>query len=178
MPLVEQITFKELLQDRIYKEWVRRPPQFRSPPYTSNPWRCWVQRKHDGPWAYKDFPTYAQAFNRLIREFKDGAWDGAVGCPSRTSPRPMVKRGMKPLFRDGKPVMDPKNPKQQIMVANRVRWVVPENHLWCPYCRRPTRWGYYRRHHAMKSVGNIDGSELRCRICGVRQSFVRRYHRA
>lgn len=179
MELPDQVTFKELLQDKIYKEWVRRPPQFRIPPTAANPWRVWVQRRRNGPWAKKDYPTYASAFNRLIREFRDGAFDGAVGCPSRTSPRPMVKRGYKKLIRDGKIVIDPKNGKP-MLIPKRVRWVVPENHFWCPYCRRPTRWGYYSKHHALPKglqlFGTLLGDEMRCRICGVRRSFVRRFH--
>lgn len=172
----DQVTFRELLRNPVYKAWIRKPPQVY--PKGLKPWRVWVQRRDGGGWAYVDYSVYVKAYNRLIQEIKRGAWDGAIACPSRRSGRPMVKVGTK-VLRDsvGNPRRDPKT-REVIRVPIIKPWVPPfEFHQWCPYCRRPTVWGYYQSHHAMSSLPILN-NEPRCRICGVRETYVRRFHRA
>lgn len=148
-----QITMRELLRDPIYKAWLQRPPNFDRPMMGDRPYVLW-QLTPEGKWQADRFATYVKTYNAMIHALKAGALDAACNYPGRPSTIPKVKR-------QGKVT----------------RWALPEDHQWCPYCRRPTRWGYYHRgHHAfppsLKSA--VDPAMKRCRICGVRWEFARR----
>lgn len=55
-----------------------------------------------------------------------------------------------------------------------------QSHDWCPYCRRPTVFWYFRTHHALRKFKHYDLSEQpRCTICGIRlyDNVVTRYGR-
>lgn len=171
-----QITFQELLKDPIFKAYTRRKPDYQGGRKPLQ-WIVYLQiRKPDGSlrWAIHRENTYVAAFNFLAKNFSSDRLDivdAAIHCPSRMWAQPFVRRP-NPRF----------NPKKKVDSSNprtlRRRWRMPAGHLWCPLCRRPTRWGYYPKgHHAVSRKYPSNGDILRCRICGVRQPFVRRYQR-
>jgi hypothetical protein len=152
-----QLTFRELLKDPIYKQWVTRVPNV-YPGDTVKPlWGVWIQMP-DRKWIvlHPHPQSYIKTFNSLIRGLKEGALDGAISSTNRGWMPPRVSRKVAG--------------KRQVS-----RYNMPPEHQWCPYCRRPTIFGYFTRHHAIPFAVNVE--HQRCRICGARTIFVRRFQR-
>lgn len=180
------ITLPELLEDPRYKKFFQTPPKMLKPLPGQKPWRVLVQRKPDGPWAKKEFETYADSFRLLAKNLRAGTiHDGAIqsrgiafGPPTRVA---KVTRGGKPVFhtKGGKRVLGPDGRPIQKTVT--IEWkpkldVGDEPHQWCPFCRRPTVLRWFRSHHALRTSGLqglADLSDRRCTICGARESFIR-----
>jgi hypothetical protein len=151
----------------------------------AKPWRVYVQREANGKWARKDFATYPEAANFALRLMRDGVWDFTVHAKHASFKPPgrwvnLTKNG-KPVYltkgegknkvyvlRDGKKV------RKQKFVAMHM----PPGHEWCPHCRRPTVFRWFRKHHAFtpregsEFVQVCDPSPLRCTICGIRESSI------
>lgn len=185
MSFVPQERMIDLLQSPSFKEYFRT--KIKLPPHLRRagalPWRVYVQREPDGRWAKKDFATYAEGANFLLRLLKDGAWDGALHCKAASFKPPgrwvnLTKAG-KPVYlrdkagalilRDGKKVR-----KQKF-----VPMTIPPGHEWCPNCRRPTVFKWFKKHHAFvqkeaaEFVTVYDPAHLRCTICGIRESGIK-----
>lgn len=165
------IRLAELLEDKKYREWFLAKPRV-MPGAGTTPWRVWVQKEVDGRWGKKDFPSYNDAFRflkpRLHTDHNHALASRAVayGPPIR-----YVK-----LNRRGKPVIDEKTGKQR---TAKMLWLptlppMEPNHTWCPYCRRPTVFGYFAKHHSFPEElrNDIMKRERRCTICGAGESFI------
>lgn len=145
----DQISFKELLQDPIFRQWTMKPPKLQNVARTTAPWFMYVHL--DGRWRRKEFDTYPKAFNNLIKRIREGQiTDGAIHCKRQWFSPPVVK-GEK----------------------FKTYWPMPPDHRWCGLCRRPIVLGYFTKHHAMPGLP-IYGYELRCTICGARSSMAPR----
>lgn len=163
------ITIHDLLEDSTYKEFFCRPPK--GVPLLhpdQKPWRLYIQMNGSLKWAYKDCATYSEAFKRFRKALKAGEVHDAAISSRRHAWRPPNRiariKGKYVIGSDGvrrqatKPV--PWRPK-----LNGEDIVDPVD--WCPYCRRPTAWKYYGKHHAFGNLGiAIDQSVMRCHICG------------
>jgi hypothetical protein len=135
----ESLTMYHLLKDPIYKKWIMTPPKMNSVG-TTNPWRVFVQKK-EGGWARVDFPSYAKAFNWMKNNLKNYE-DATIHCKRTRFKPPVVKyRGKKQY------------------------WPCPPGYRWCGYCRRPTKFLYFKRHHNQPIIVSY---YKRCHICGVR----------
>lgn len=174
------IPLSTLLEDPDYKEFFLKVPKLPAVVYSANqapPWRLYVLLKGDKNWRRKDFPAYAPAFKHLKRLLKSGkVEDAAINCRRFTSPPPLQSIRVR-----GKYVVGSDGVRRQ--VVKRVEWKPRytrddfEDHTWCPYCRRPTVFRYYARHHAMADLGiAIDPSVQRCCICGA-SSRIANYRR-
>lgn len=161
------ISLRELLQDPIYKKYFVTIPKLPDAAYkcSTPPWRV-LYRDTTG-WKSRNATTYKEAF--LILKESDFL-DGAITC-RRLQFSPPTRRvrlkGKYYLLQDGT--------KQQ--VVRDIIWrpkldSFESTHYWCPYCRRPTIFSYYRKHHAMKTQVQLDPSVLRCSICGVSERIV------
>lgn len=181
------ITLPELLKDPKYRAFFLQVPKTLVPPPGQKPWRLYIQREADGPWAKKDFEKYADAFRKLAAELKRGAvHDGAI--QSRGIAYAPPERVAK-VTKGGRPVWA-RNGQNQIMVdrdGNRIQRTVvvvwrpklepqDEPHTWCTYCRRPTVFRWFTNHHSIRGTelaGLVDPSKQRCTICGATEEFVR-----
>lgn len=144
----DQISFKELLQDPLFKQWTMKPPKLQPLWYSHNPWYVYVRR--EGRWARKEFPSYATAFNWLVMRLKGGkVEDAAIHCKRHWYSPPLIKA-------EGK----------------RTYWPMPPDHRWCGFCRRPVVYNTFTRHHAMPPYSAT--YEPRCTICGARQTMIPR----
>ena len=178
-----QVTLRELLQDPVYKQWFRKPPNLGDQFVPSGrPWRVYIQRqvtpdRPEGKWGRADFQSYAKAANFLIGHLRSGAHDGALTCPSHAfHPPVLVSKEPKRVLvtvqlRGGK------TKKVRRYAYQRYYWrpaMELYGHQWCPYCRRPTVFAYFSRHHALPTNLCLP-YELRCSICGVRRTFIKDY---
>jgi hypothetical protein len=164
------LTLRELLADKVYREFFTTPPDMpRNVHPDLRPWRVYVQSEQHGRWAKKDFATYKDAFRFLKPRLKE-VYDATIqsrgiawGPPARVV---RVKR-------NGKILLDEKGK----VVLRRIVWqpILPEAeepHRWCPYCRRPTVFAWFSRHHAFPRGFEFDLALLRCTICGASERLV------
>jgi len=147
---VKLISFLELLEDPIFREWLKKKPIV-TVPGVQRPWRLYI--KLDGKqWARKEFALYASAYNYLLRRIKaGGVQDAAIHSKRQPFKPPVVKV-------DGK----------------KRWWPMPPGHRWCGLCRRPTKFAHFRKHHALP-VYLCSPYEKRCSICGVREESTKLY---
>lgn len=142
----EQIRLRTLLKDdEYYRKWFTKEPTIKVH-HTKPPWRLFVQKEKGGPWYKKDLPTYAKAFAAVKLKLPE-YWDMAIHCKPQAFKPPVVRVGKKKVW----------NP-------------IPEGHIWCAYCRRPTVFYFYRRHPNLRNF--ISEGAMRCQICGVRMEFL------
>ena len=164
------LTIHDLLEDPQYKEFflqVPKIPDVAKHPSMTPPWVLYVKLKTDRKWHKKRFWKYTDAFKRFKQLLKDNrVEDAAIHCSRFTFAPPIKLVRIKGKFikgSDGKlrqatryVVWKPKLPFDEI-----------EEHLWCPYCRRPTVFKYYAKHAALAHLGYaIDPTVRRCAICG------------
>lgn len=150
---------KVLLQDPLYRKWVLRIPHMQdakfNPTNGDRPWRVFVQREEAGRWGIKEFKSYKKALAFFARAVKSGVWDATINHKVHLFGRPMLRP------RAG---------------GRAVRWEnIPEGHLWCPMCRRPTVFRFYPKQKHPVMPNPVRPDVLRCSICGASSDFVRRY---
>jgi hypothetical protein len=147
-----QITMRELLDDPLFRKWISRPPKG----FTLRPsWTVYAQREENGPWARATFPNFVRAHNFFVKNFRQ--WHDSALCCRNYDSRPPVVR-------------DPNNPAKR-------RYHAPvltiRGHIWCPYCRRPTVFKMFAKHHALK--GRTPMPVERCSICGIARTSIKEY---
>lgn len=139
LPAKVTLSAKLLLKDPVYKKWAQKPPKLTAKG-TQDPWRVFVL-KPNGKWAKKDFPTYAKAFNWMAKNL--GKYPDIVIHSKRQRFKPPVVR----------------------YKGKKTYWPSPRGYRWCPYCRRPTKFKYFKSHHAQPLMVPW---YKRCHVCGVR----------
>jgi hypothetical protein len=169
------MTLRELLEDKVFKEFFTTIPEVQGYMHPGRlPWRVYVQKERGGPWRKKDFRTYREAFLFLKPRLRD-VYDATIQSRGTAFPPPAKVVKVVKRLPSGKkvPVRDEKG-KQQY---RRIVWrpILPEMeepHRWCPYCRRPTVFGWFSKHHAFPRGFEFDLSLQRCTICGASERLV------
>jgi len=142
--------FTLLKDDPIYRQYFTKQPKPLRVFHTSDkPWRLIIQKEKEGKWFRADYPSYAQAFHTLKPRLSEW-WDAAIHCKPQAFNAPVVKV-------NGKRIWAP----------------MPEEHVWCVYCRRPTVTIYCHYHHMSKYRLPIE--EPRCLMCGARRQAMRKF---
>jgi hypothetical protein len=101
----------------------------------------WIYLRSNGAWTRTKFESYKKAFGEARLLLADLDLDDDFAITSR-----------------GKQFWPPDE------------YQIPEGHLWCLYCRRPTIFRHFRRHHAFPTLHYEVSKEFaRCSICGVSQ---------
>jgi hypothetical protein len=172
------MSIHELLEDKQYKEFFLKQPEMpsviRQNPHL-RPWRVYIQREADGPWAKKDLRTYTEAF-QLFKHYRPDIHDAAICSRSIGFAPPHRLVRIKGQYRE----IVHKGKKTTVQVTKLVVWkpkLPPEegSHTWCTYCRRPTIFRYFSKHHAFTgSELQISQEYLRCTICGIREDGMPR----
>ena len=173
------ITLPELLDNDVrFAKYFQKVP--RLPPVASRcstpPWRI-LFKTHDHPgWMSRNARTYADAFRFIVPLYKKlELIDGAIVCRRMQFGPPQRIVRIKGKYT--------KNAQgESIQLTRLVDWKpqIPTDeswHNWCPYCRRPTVFAYFRKHHALPSNKDgkgvdVDPSVLRCSICGASERLV------
>jgi hypothetical protein len=143
---ITQLTLRDQLKDPIFRKWFSRNPQL------GHGWRVYYQKTEGARWKYKDFDTWNEGYQYLAKKIAK-VYDISLTHKLRHTRPPVVKR------------------------AGRREYYYPHTdkpqHFWCLMCRRMTKFGYFKRHHNMPIY--LDPTQLRCRICGVRHDYQRKY---
>lgn len=135
------------LQDPVFRQWMARSPLRKSRPDGHKNWRVYVKVKRKSGWrkVKNDFATYKEAYAFLAKHHKD-VYDIAI-CSKLPKYAP-------PVNEDGHTVIYP-SPHP--------------NDWWCGFCRRVTRFKYFKKHH----IGRfMSPNERHCEICGARFVFA------
>lgn len=168
------ITLEELLQDEDYKKFFLTVPKLPQHYRGTEPWKLMILKEGEQQWRTKKFRTYTEAF-KALKKLRPTIKDGLINCPGLDWQPPLKRYKVKGSFvRVG---------RKQVPEIRVVAWKpmieadLPA-HNWCPYCRRPTVFGYFEVHPAMtkQRVGrigaNVDPTLLRCGICGASEQLV------
>lgn len=172
------LTIRDLLADPAYKKYFVRVPKLPSH-YTpdSLPWKLMILKRGETSWRSKRFGTYPEAFAAL-KKLLPKIQDGVINSPGVNFMPPVNVMKIKGRVHESGPL------KGQPILVNKLWDWKPmldgdmETHHWCPYCRRPTVFKYYRQHQAMTKsrvgiIGTLlDPSLLRCSICGASERVV------
>lgn len=156
MTKVDQITLRELLRDPIYKKWFQTVPKLPAEVAHTPPWRIYIQREQFGSWARLELQGYVKAYRWTAKHLKE--YHDIVIVAKRCEFKPPVVK-----TKEGK----------------RVYWPVPAGHRWCTYCRRPTVFAYFSKHHLFSGKPGYNGGiawAKRCMVCGIRAVSVKEYH--
>lgn len=168
------ITLHELLADKTYREFFTTKPTHvpKNATWLTPPWRVYVQRKPGGPWARKSFDTYAEAF-KWLKPRLGNFHDATINCPKVSTYGPTRRVRVK-----GKFVRGSDGIKRQATKVVAWKPKIPlgedQEHRWCLYCRRPTVFQYFRRHHSVGKIEGINRSFRRCTICGASTNLMPR----
>lgn len=172
------ITLKELLADPAYKQYFLKVPKMPGH-YTpdSLPWKLMIIRKDETRWRVKRFGTYKEAFDAVKKLLKnDAIYDMVINCPGldwQPPIRTFKARVKGKTNKDGSPMIVTRAEVWKPMIGADM-----PTHHWCPYCRRPTVFGYFESHPAMtvQRVGRmgsgVDPTVLRCSICAASEKLI------
>lgn len=162
------MTMRELLADKVYRAYLAETPitpEIASHPSMSPQWVVYVQKTANGRWQRKSFRKYKKAHKFLWTIIERGWNDAAIHNRRITFHPPSRIVRIK-----GKFFVDAKGERRQVTKQATWKPKLPvgedEEHFWCMACRRPTVWGHYSRHPAIKGYEQLDYSVRRCRICG------------
>lgn len=145
--MTKQVPLSELLQDPIFRKWSSLEPPHKG----YELWRVYVQRKKRGPWARRDFKSWKKAHKFWLKH-RDEWYDSALICRNGNYKPPVVKVGKKRRYAP-------------------ITWRL--GHHWCEYCRRPTVFKVFYRHHMRP--GHTIMQVPRCTICGISLQALKRY---
>jgi hypothetical protein len=147
----EQVTLRQLLSDPVYRAWFKTEPVGGFPKHCK--FRVFAQVEKGGRWAKKDFGDFKSAYNFVARNLN--RWHDAALVSRTHECRPPVVRV---------------NGKRAYYAAV----LTLEGHRWCPYCRRPTVFGFFSRHHAFGHFKPLP-FKLRCGVCGISETAIKHY---
>lgn len=159
-------TMRQLLDDPVFRSYMRRPPQLPVVLRHGNPWQLWV-RTIRGTWKTGQMPTYADAWRATARRVRDDEDAADVCLVSRR-----VFFGPPGQWESYKVRITEKGKSSRI--ETRWRWVHTfhwEPGLeWCGRCRRPSRFlPLPNTHHALRRAPAVSGEDNeRCMFCGIR----------
>lgn len=160
----EQVPLRELLRDPTYRKWFALEPTFAREKWVT--WRVYARVSRDKGWAKRDFVTWKAGFDFLAKNL-GAIYDGALTCKNQPSRPPVVSvPAVKTV--DGKKISYRKRQYYSAVLTY-------PGHLWCPYCRRPTVFGYFTTHHAFTGKFRPLPYKLRCGICGIARDAIKIY---
>jgi len=154
-------SMRTLLEDPLYRAYMKRPPRMPSNLRTGEPWQLWVDAGQ-GRWLTKSYARYQEVWPVFVSRMKNG------DDPTITSRRVFYAppgEWYKVKVRD--------KSNQGYHIEARWRqlffWDAVDLH-WCGRCRRPVYWmPLFADHHALRRLPAIsDEDNTRCLICGIR----------
>lgn len=166
-------TMRALMDDPIFRAYMKTAPRRLHAHQNGNPWRVWVNRGN-GRWATAEYPSYADAWRMFVPQYRRSAEDGrdVTIVSKRTFYAPPGEWYRVKVRHPRRPTPD--NPAtSKVVVETRWRqkffWDSVDLH-WCGRCRRPVYWmPLFPDHHALrKAPAYTDEDNYRCQICGIR----------
>jgi hypothetical protein len=159
-------TMRALMDDPIFKAYMKKIPRLHHANTYGDPWQVWV-RTLEGKWRTGQFPTYRDVWPVFVKALRtDSAADVCLTsrrvfyAPPGEWRRVKVKR--KPTAINPSPYLIEQRWRQTFQWDAGLEW--------CGRCRRPSYWmPLHDKHHALRRQPAItyDDNE-RCVYCGIR----------
>lgn len=159
------LSIRELMNDPIYRAYMKKVPPNTQPHNRTPAWRIWVQ-SDTRAWLTKQ-GTYQELWPVFVRFLRNGNDVTLTNVRAFYAPP-----GEWYLQKVRRPT--PQDPKR-IVVEDRWRqvfsWKDPFAE-WCGRCRRPVQFRpLFETHHALKRFPVVcDEDNVRCPICGIRRA--------
>jgi hypothetical protein len=165
-------SMRELMDDPIYRAYMKRIPLLHGGANPNHPWQIWVHTPQN-TWLTKTFPTYAEVWSVFVRKYKERTGDPTI--VSRRAFFAPPGEWYKVRVKLSTPRVSPSGVKTTHRVEDRWRqtFTWPDwREEWCGRCRRPVEFRpLFETHHALKRMPVVsDEDNMRCPICGIRKS--------
>lgn len=177
------ITMSELLEDKVFREFMLTAPK--TPKVARHEslapmWWVYVQKTADSRWRRKGFKKYKKAYKFMKLALESGYHDASITNRRIDFDPPKRWVRIKNKFVVGSDGVR-RQAKKQVDWRPKLPPDETEHH-WCRFCRRPTVFKHYSKHHALPSFGNsLSWDVRRCCICGgserIAMSFKERFTR-
>lgn len=180
--MTAMIPIGELLDDKTFRKFFTETPSMYPVQLTRDAWRVWVKTTPTTPWRRKDVREYQSGVRHILRGVDQGSLHDAVLQSRGVSYKPPTRRVR--VMHRGQPVMQVGRDGVAKPRIDTLVWCTPATlvqdygpHEWCFYCRRPTVFSYFARHHNF--VGTpleafYDNTVRRCCVCGITIDSIRR----
>lgn len=161
-------TMATLLEDPIFRAYMKKSPPRHQANTTGKPWQIWV-RTAEGKWRTGLFETYRDAWPVFVKGVRGHA--DATITSRRVFYAPPGEWHQVRVRKARKPTAD-NAATSHVVIETRWRqlfhWDIGLD--WCGRCRRPSYWQPLNyTHHALKRLPAItDEDNMRCVICGIR----------
>jgi hypothetical protein len=158
-----------LMDDPLFKAYMRKPPARHQANKTGEPWQLWVETP-DHKWLTRTYGTYAEIWPTFVKRLRAG--DDPTITSRRVFYAPPGEWYQQKVRKQRRPTPDDKR-TSHIVVEWRWRqlffWDATDLH-WCGRCRRPVYWmPLHGQHHALRRMPAVtDEDNTRCLICGIR----------
>lgn len=146
-------TIHELLDDPLYRKYVKTRPYLPVNVQHGHPWQLWV-RTHpvgDQPsqWRGAKLATYDEAWTLLVKAYRNTAKYADVAVVSR-----------------------------RVFYGPPEGFLWDIGYEWCSRCRRPSTFRERYSHHALRNAPAIATEDAyRCYFCGIRRIIMPAYDR-
>jgi hypothetical protein len=164
-------SMRALMDDPIFRAYMKTPPRPLHALKTGNPWRVWVDRG-SGRWATAEYPSYLAAWRTFVQKYRADPSQDITIVSKRVFYAPPGEWYKVRVRKPRRPTPDDKS-TTKVVIETRWRqkflWDGVDLH-WCGRCRRPVYWmPLFPDHHALrKSPAISDEDNYRCLICGIR----------
>lgn len=154
-------TLAELLDDPVYRTYMKKPPRLPDTMTFGTPWAVWA-RTRTGKWRGGLFETYQQAWPVTIRAMRSDKIQDVSLISRRKlfTPPVRIEEYKARLVASQKIVV---RTREIPILAHLLVWPFE----WCPRCRRPTMYELFDKHHAAQIP--IDPNAPRCWFCSLRR---------
>lgn len=146
-------TIHELLDDPVYRRYVKRRPSLPVNVQHGTPWAFWVRTKpvgeQAGKWRGTKTETYDEAWGLLVKAFR---------ANEKYADAVVVSR--------------------RVFFAPPEGFTWDVGYDWCGRCRRPSTFRERFSHHALRDAPCVTTEDAyRCYFCGVRRIILPAYDR-
>src|SRR5262245_14657101 len=169
MPPTTPPSMASLMDDPLYRTYMKTAPSYRHAHASGDPWQLWV-RTMDERWLTKTFPSYRAVWPVFVKRYRAG-YDSTI-VSRRVFYAPPGERYNQKVRKPRRATPD--NPATSHIVIERrwrqtFHWDGYDLH-WCGRCRRPSYWmPLFSSHHALRKMPAISTEDnVRCIICGIR----------
>lgn len=159
---------RELMDDPIYRAYLKRLPPRDDAFNQADQWRLWVRVTGTDKWLTQQYATYRDAWPVFVKQFRAGNDPTIVSRRTFYAPpgefyKVRVKRAT--------PTPSGETHKIEQRWRQLFNWS-PLDGEWCGRCRRPVKFQpLFETHHALSRFPVVaDEDNMRCPICGIRKS--------
>ncbi|MET0416524.1 MAG: hypothetical protein ABW022_10945 [Actinoplanes sp.] len=161
---------KQLLDDPIYRAYMKRAPANREPHNPAPAWQLWVETA-EHKWLTKTYASYVDGWRAGVARYRLG--DDFTLTSRRVFYAPPGE-WYRVKVRRQKAYVNPSTGEvrtHDVQTRWRQTWFWDDLNLnWCGRCRRPVVWmPLFSFHHALKRLPAVtEEDNYRCIICGIR----------